>query len=340
MTSPESGESLASFRGYLRLSARCQLDRRLRGKLDPSDLVQITLLKAHEARGEFRGTTRAEQAAWLRQILANTMANAIRDYTRGKRDVGLERSLEAALRASSVRLELWLASGEPPPGWLAERNELLVHLSAALERLPDLQQEVVVLRYCQGWSVADIAAHVGRSRAAVRAAPAPAKNPPYEEVGEQPRPARKKRDPEGDGAKLSAITRMTKFHFVPNTALVRLWKMAFLKDPETGKDLGVVKDTTFKILGNAKLLGIGSFKVEFPARYELRETGASGPALVGLRVARRAFRFQLSKYDWSSLKYVVSTADGDIGTFVVPRNPRSLDSAVLGPDGERVGKVV
>jgi RNA polymerase sigma-70 factor (ECF subfamily) len=167
MTSPEDGESFASFRSYLRLLARCQLGRRLRGKLDPSDLVQITLLKAHEARGEFRGTTPAEEAAWLRQILANTMANAIRDFSRGKRDVGLEQSLEAALRDSSARLELWLASGEPPPGWLAERNELLVRLSAALERLPDAQQEVIVLRHCQGWSVAEIAAHVGRSRAGV-----------------------------------------------------------------------------------------------------------------------------------------------------------------------------
>ncbi len=167
MTSPEGGESLASFRGYLRLLARCQLDRRLRGKLDPSDLVQLTLLKAHEARSEFRGTTVAERAAWLRQILANTLANAVREFTRAKRDVALERSLEAALHESSARLELWLASGEPPPGWAAERNELLLQLAAALERLPELQQEVVVLRHCQGWSVADIAAHVGRSRAAV-----------------------------------------------------------------------------------------------------------------------------------------------------------------------------
>ena len=161
------GEALNAFRGYLRLLAQCQLDRRLRGKLDPSDLVQITLLKAYEARGEFRGTTPAERAAWLRQILANTMANAIRDYTRDKRDVGLERSLEAALHDSSARLELWLASGDPPPGWLAERNELLLHLSEAMAKLPTVQQEIVVLRHCHGWQLADIAAHVGRSRASV-----------------------------------------------------------------------------------------------------------------------------------------------------------------------------
>lgn len=46
------------------------------GKVDPSDLVQITLLKAHESRDTFRETTAAEWAAWLRQILANAIANA------------------------------------------------------------------------------------------------------------------------------------------------------------------------------------------------------------------------------------------------------------------------
>ena len=163
----EPGLALERFRDYLRLLARLQLDPRLQGKLDPSDLVQLTLLKAHQAQDQFRGRTPAEQAAWLRQILANTLANAVRDLARAKRDVALERSLEAAVSDSSARLEAWLAAEQSSPSQQAERNEQMLRLTEALAELPELQREVLVLRHCQGWALADIAAHLGRSRAAV-----------------------------------------------------------------------------------------------------------------------------------------------------------------------------
>ena len=159
--------ALAGFRDYLRLLARLQLDERLRGKLDPSDLVQQTLLKAVEAADQFRGRTAAEQAAWLRQILAHTLANAIRDFTRAKRDVNLERSLEVSLSQSSSRLEAWIAADQAPPGRIAERNELLQRLATALAELPEPQREALLLRHCQGMALADIAERLGRTRAAV-----------------------------------------------------------------------------------------------------------------------------------------------------------------------------
>ena len=82
---------LERYRDYLRLLARLQLDPRLYGKVDPSDLVQQTLLKAHQALHQYRGSTSAEEAAWLRQILARTLANAVRDLARAKRDITVPR---------------------------------------------------------------------------------------------------------------------------------------------------------------------------------------------------------------------------------------------------------
>ena len=57
------------YRDYLHLLARLQLDPRLRGKLDPSDVVQQTLVKAYQNRAQFRGHTAGEEAGWLRRIL-------------------------------------------------------------------------------------------------------------------------------------------------------------------------------------------------------------------------------------------------------------------------------
>src|SRR5438132_9848930 len=93
----KNGPTLERFRAYLRLLARMQMDPRLQGKLDPSDLVQQTLLQALQALDRFRGRSDAELATWLRQILAHNLANAARDLGRAKRNLARECSLEAAL---------------------------------------------------------------------------------------------------------------------------------------------------------------------------------------------------------------------------------------------------
>jgi RNA polymerase sigma-70 factor, ECF subfamily len=156
-------QPLERFRAYLRLLAQLQFPTILRAKLDPSDLVQQTLLQAHQALDQFRGTTGAEQAAWLRRIFVNTLANAIRDLRRAGRDVALERSLNE----SSARLEDWLSGEHTPPVEAAGRNELFLQLADRLAELPEVQREVLLLRYCEGWSVGAIAERLGRTRPAV-----------------------------------------------------------------------------------------------------------------------------------------------------------------------------
>ncbi len=154
------------FRGYLRVLARMQLDDRLRSKLDPSDIVQQTLLQAHRGLGEFRGRSDAEMAAWLRQILARNLSHAVRDFGRDKRNVARERSLRAAVDASSARLEAWLVADQSSPSHQAMRNEQLFVLCEALEQLPPAQREAVQLHYWQGCTLAEIAQRLDRTPAA------------------------------------------------------------------------------------------------------------------------------------------------------------------------------
>jgi RNA polymerase sigma-70 factor (subfamily 1) len=123
---------LEAYRDYLRLLARTQLGPRLQAKLDASDVAQQAILQAHQARGQFRGTTEAEKLAWLRAILANVLAAAARQYAAGARDVARERSLEGDLELSSSRLECLFAADQTSP---SQRAVLREQSQEGLEKL-------------------------------------------------------------------------------------------------------------------------------------------------------------------------------------------------------------
>jgi len=169
MTEPVSDDfrSLNRYRAYLHLLARLQLDRRIQAKLDPSDIVQQTLLQAVKAQDQFRGRTDEEMAAWLREILAHNLANALRNLGRRKRDVAREVSMHAAVEQSSARLESWLAADQTSPSQHAIANEQAVRLANALASLPEAQREAITLHHLGGWTLQQVADKLVRSPAAV-----------------------------------------------------------------------------------------------------------------------------------------------------------------------------
>jgi RNA polymerase sigma-70 factor (ECF subfamily) len=160
---------LESYREYLRLLARTGIDASLSGKADPSDLVQETLLKAHQHFDQFQGQTEAELIAWLRRILTRNLADLVRRFkAAGTRRVGREQSLDQLFDDKS-RLVLGLvASNGHSPSQSAQRRELSIIVADALAALTADHREVVVLRTIEGRDWEEVARAMGRSPGAVR----------------------------------------------------------------------------------------------------------------------------------------------------------------------------
>ncbi len=163
----DSSQSLEKYRSFLRLVAEAQLPPLLRGRVEPSDVVQQTLLEAHADREQARGQEDPVRMAWLRRILVNNLANAVRDLQRAKRDVRREKPFEDLVQRSSANLEGWLAAEQSSPSQAVEKADRVLLLSGAFEALPHDQQRALVLRYWHDWSLADIADDLGRTPSAV-----------------------------------------------------------------------------------------------------------------------------------------------------------------------------
>ncbi len=157
------GPKLEVFRHYLALLARTHLGSNQRAKVDPSDIVQQTMLDAHRKLDQFRGSTEAEMAAWLRKILSCKVTDAFRALGRQKRDAALERSLDAPLDETCTRLEVWLEAVQTSPSGKASRNEQLVRLADAMAKLPDAQRKAIELHHLHGLSLSDTAEQLGRT---------------------------------------------------------------------------------------------------------------------------------------------------------------------------------
>lgn len=160
-------ETIQNYRSYLRLLARLQMDRRLTPRLDESDIVQMTMIQAHQAFDGFEGTSEAQLVAWLKRILARNLSHATRDMQRDKRDIRREQRVETGIGETSFRIEAWLKSDDSSPGEKAIRNEQLIRLAEAIETLPEEQRRAVELHYWKGCSLAEVAEDLDKSISAV-----------------------------------------------------------------------------------------------------------------------------------------------------------------------------
>jgi RNA polymerase sigma-70 factor, ECF subfamily len=162
------GQLFELYRNYLRLIARPMIEGALKLKLDASDLVQETFLKAHRQFADFAGRDEPELMAWLRRILVRTLADQARYHRSRARNVRRQVSLEALLEQAGGAAQQALADSLPSPSSMAVRRERAVLLADALEKLPADYREVFVLRNIEHIPFNEIATRLGRSPGATR----------------------------------------------------------------------------------------------------------------------------------------------------------------------------
>jgi RNA polymerase sigma-70 factor, ECF subfamily len=158
-------------REFVRCLVRARCGGQLRARVDSSDLVQETLLRAAQNIGQFQGEGEAAWCAWLTRIAEHEVVRQLRVHVGAeKRTVEREQPLEPPGPAAdaSSRLGQWFARSLSTPSQAAMRNERVLVLAEALGRLPEDYREVLVLRHLEGLDFPEIAGRLGRSHGAVR----------------------------------------------------------------------------------------------------------------------------------------------------------------------------
>jgi RNA polymerase sigma-70 factor (ECF subfamily) len=148
---------LEKNRDYLKFLARTHLSRHYHGRLDPSDIVQQSMLQAFRSLEQYRGTTEQEKLGWLRKILIHTVAHEVRRLHTEGRDIELERSIEQEIEASSFVLDRFLVDSQPSPGQRACTEERNLAMAIAIEALPDPQRAVVIMKFWHDMTISQIA---------------------------------------------------------------------------------------------------------------------------------------------------------------------------------------
>lgn len=157
------GQLLQHYRDYLLLIANREVDPAVQNKVAPSDIVQESLLTAHQEFEQFAGKSEGELRAWLRQILINDVYQAGRKFRAQKRAVSRERPI-----VFTSSLDRGIADVANTPRTDALANEEAQTLQQAMKQLGQEHQEVIRLRNWQELSFAEIGEHMDRSPDAAR----------------------------------------------------------------------------------------------------------------------------------------------------------------------------
>jgi len=166
------GALLTEHHGRLCRMVEFRLDRRLRGRVDASDVVQEAYAEAADHRADYFGRPQVPLFLWLRGIVAKKLLEVHRHHLgTGMRDAAREvvPRPRSSPDATSAALVEELSGHSMGPKTAAERSEVKARLRAALDGMEATDREVLALRHFEQLTNGEAAAVLGiEERAAAK----------------------------------------------------------------------------------------------------------------------------------------------------------------------------
>src|SRR5262249_37693616 len=162
-------ELFSCHRGRLRQMIRLRLDRRLQGRVDPSDVLQDAYLDVAAKLPEYAGRAVMPFFLWLRMVVGERLLRIHRHHLgAAMRDANREISLHrgAFPEASSVSLAAQLLGQITSASRDALRAEMKLILQDVLNAMDPIDREVIALRHFEELRNDEVAAALGLTKAA------------------------------------------------------------------------------------------------------------------------------------------------------------------------------
>src|SRR6516225_5177903 len=159
----------SGYRKRLRQMVRLRLDRRLQGRVDPSDVLQEAYIDMAERLPEYVRDRSFTPYLWLRLVAGQRLMQIHRRHLgTAMRDAGREVSLYrgALPQASSISLAAQLLGRFTTASRAAIRAERQLQLQAVLNGMDPMDREILALRHFEELSNSEAAEVLGLSKTA------------------------------------------------------------------------------------------------------------------------------------------------------------------------------
>ncbi len=159
---------LAAYHPMLLARAEARMDRTLRARSEPEDLLQQVYLEVFRRIDQFEHRGPNSFINWVLTILDNKLTDAARALHRQMRDIAREMAPGASRGTQSyVNLLDHVYQDSTTPSRVIRHDEAIAALLTCVTHLPESHRQVIQLRFLEGRSVNEVAERLNKTPGAV-----------------------------------------------------------------------------------------------------------------------------------------------------------------------------